>query len=104
LIAAIMVSVGAAIAGIAVVQLANGFLGTLVSITSAAAGFTPAVVGIVLAANYGGYTIGAATVGPILQRVGHLRLFAALAGIVGPRPWLSSRCSIPRRHGWSSAL
>lgn len=82
MIAAIMVSVGAAIGGIAVVQLANGFLGTLVSMTSAAAGFTPAVVGIVLAAYYGGYTIGAATVGPILQRVGHIRLFAALAGIV----------------------
>lgn len=78
----IMISVGATIIGIAVVQLANGFLGTLVSISSASAGFSPSVVGIVLAAYFGGYTIGAATIGPILQRVGHIRLFAALAGLV----------------------
>ena len=40
---------------IAIVQLANGFLGTLVSMSSAAAGFSPAVMGIVLAAYFGGY-------------------------------------------------
>ncbi len=77
-----MVSVGATILGIALVQLANGFLGTLVSMTSASAGFAPVMVGLVLAAYYGGYTIGAATIGPVLQRVGHIRLFAALAGLV----------------------
>lgn len=80
MIFAIILSVGAVIAGIAMVQLANGFLGTLVSMSSADAGFAPAVVSIVLAAYYGGYTIGAATIGPVLQRVGHIRLFAALAG------------------------
>jgi MFS family permease len=77
-----MVSVGATIVGIALVQLANGFLGTVVSMSIAAMGFTPAVMGVVLAAYYGGYTIGAATIGGILQRVGHIRLFAALAGLV----------------------
>ncbi|MEH6721832.1 MAG: MFS transporter [Aurantimonas endophytica] len=82
MIISIMVSVGATMAGIAIVQLANGFLGTLVSMNSAAAGFSPAAVGIILAAYYGGYTIGAATIGPVLQRVGHIRLFAALAGLI----------------------
>lgn len=79
---AILVPVGAAISGIAVIQLANGFLGTLVSVTSAAAGFSPLTLGIVLAAYFGGYTIGAATIMPILQRVGHIRMFGALAGLV----------------------
>lgn len=79
---AILIPVGATIAGIAAVQLANGLLGTLVSMTSAAAGFSPMVLGVVLAAYFGGYTLGAATIAPILQRVGHIRMFAALAGIV----------------------
>jgi MFS family permease len=92
----------AIIIGIAIVQLANGFLGTLVSMSSAAAGFSPAVMGIVLAAYFGGYTIGAATMASLLQRVGHIRLFAALAGLVaasialqpmliGPLAWIVIR-------------
>lgn len=78
----IVFSLAAMIAGIALVQLANGFLGTLVSMRTAAAGFDPMVVGIVLSAYFAGYTIGAATLSPLLQRVGHIRLFAALAGLV----------------------
>lgn len=81
-LAQIVISVVATIVGIALAQLANGFLGTLVSMSTASAGFAPAVAGIVLAAYYGGYTIGAATIGPVLMRVGHIRLFAALAGLV----------------------
>jgi MFS family permease len=43
------------------------------------------IAGIVLASYYGGYTLGAATIGPVLQRVGHIRVFAALAGLIaGP--------------------
>ncbi|WP_048707481.1 MFS transporter, partial [Microvirga massiliensis] len=37
---------------------------------------------LVLASYYGGYTLGAATIAGVLQRVGHIRLFAALAGLV----------------------
>jgi MFS family permease len=72
----------ATIAGIAFVQLANGFLGTLVATSTVTLGFVPLATGIVLAAYFGGYTIGAATIGNLLQRVGHIRLFAALAGLV----------------------
>src|SRR5690606_35633936 len=82
LVRSILISVGATTAGIALVQLANGFLGTLVSMQSASVGFSPLAVGIVLASYYGGYTLGAATISPVLQRVGHIRLFAALAGLV----------------------
>lgn len=78
----IMITVGTTIIGISIVQLANGFLGTLVSMSAARAGFSPLVIGTILASYYGGYTLGAATVGSVLQRVGHIRLFAALAGLV----------------------
>lgn len=76
-------SVGAIIVGISFVQLSNGFLGTLVSMNTAAAAFSAPVTGIILASYYAGYTIGAATIGVLLRRVGHIRLFAALAGLVG---------------------
>ncbi|WP_164868081.1 MFS transporter [Rhodovarius crocodyli] len=82
MLSGIIVSVGATILGISVVQLANGYLGTLVSITAAASGFPPLAMGIVLASYFGGYTLGAATLGSLLLRVGHVRLFAALAGLV----------------------
>lgn len=77
-----MISVGATIAGIVLIQLANGFLGTLVSMRTATAGFSAIVTGVVLASYFGGYSVGAATVAPILQRVGHIRLFAGFAGLV----------------------
>ncbi|MWP38473.1 MFS transporter [Rhodobacter sphaeroides] len=82
MLSAVLSTVGTTILGITLVQLANGFLGTLVSMNTASAGFAPVVVGVVLAAYYGGYTIGAATIATVLQRVGHIRLFAALAGLV----------------------
>jgi MFS family permease len=78
---ALIVPISAIILGISIVQLANGFLGTLVSMNSAGLGFSPIVMGVVLAAYYGGYTIGAASMSSLLLRVGHIRLFAALAGL-----------------------
>lgn len=78
----LMISVAATILGISIVQLANGFLGTHVSMSTASAGFGPITAGIVLASYFAGYTIGAASIGPVLKRVGHIRVFAALAGIV----------------------
>lgn len=54
---AALFTIGTTILGIALVQLANGYLGTLVSMSTASAGFAPAITGIVLAAYYGGYTI-----------------------------------------------
>ncbi|KFI28541.1 MFS transporter [Haematobacter massiliensis] len=98
----ILVTVGATIIGISIVQLANGYLGTLVSMRTASEGFAPLMAGLVLAAYYGGYTIGAATVSGVLQRVGHIRMFAALAGLVAasvslqpiftsPEAWIAIR-------------
>jgi MFS family permease len=50
--------------------------------STAAAKYPPLVSGLVLASYYGGYTLGTAVRGSILLRVGQIRLFAALAGIV----------------------
>jgi MFS family permease len=49
---------------------------------AASADFPSAIMGIVLASYFGGYTVGAVALGSLLMRVGHIRLFAALAGVV----------------------
>lgn len=54
----VMLSVGATVVGISFVQFANGYLGTLVSMQTAAAGCSPVVVGTVLASYFGVYTLG----------------------------------------------
>ncbi|WGF86933.1 MFS transporter [Marinivivus vitaminiproducens] len=80
---AILPAVLALVVGISTVQLANGFLGTLIGVR-VGTGIFPAVLnGVILSAYYAGYTLGAATVGDVIQRIGHIRAFAALAGLVG---------------------
>ena len=77
----LLIPVVATIAGIFLIQLANGFLGTLVAIRTVDLGFAPLLTSVVLASYYAGYTFGAATIANILFRIGHIRLFAALAGL-----------------------
>jgi hypothetical protein len=79
---AILAATAALVIGISTVQLANGFLGTLVSVRVSSDNFPSALVGPILAAYYGEYSLGAMTIGNIIQRVGHIRAFAALAGLV----------------------
>jgi MFS family permease len=63
-----------------IVQLANGFFNTLVSLRVAAENFDMA--GIVLSAYFGGFTVGALGCGRLIQRIGHIRTYAAFGGLV----------------------
>ena len=78
----ILAAIAALVIGISTVQLANGFLGTLVSVRVSSDSFPSALVGPILAAYYAGYSLGAMTIGNVIQRIGHIRAFAALAGLV----------------------
>jgi len=98
-------SIGTLILAIAVFQLANGFLGSLVSLRVDAVGFAPEIVGVVLAGYFVGYTAGALRAPPIIRRIGHIRAFAAFAGaaaacvvvmplLVDPWLWTAARMII----------
>ncbi len=63
-----------------VVQLANGFFGTLISLRVAIENFEAS--GLVLSAFFGGFTLGALRSGRIIERIGHIRAYAAFAGLV----------------------
>ncbi|MEM7024184.1 MAG: MFS transporter [Pseudomonadota bacterium] len=73
-------SIGTLVMAIAVFQLANGFLGSLVSLRVEAVGFDEGIVGVVLAGYFIGYTVGALRAASMIRRVGHIRAFAAFAG------------------------
>src|SRR6202040_3793899 len=62
------------------VQLANGFFGTFVSLRVAMESFE--VPGLVLSAYFAGFTLGAFRCSRIIERIGHIRAYAAFAGLV----------------------
>jgi hypothetical protein len=58
--AGIVAAVGSLILGISLIQLANGYIGTLIGIRLATAHVEPIVAGVVTSAYFAGYAIGAA--------------------------------------------
>ena len=87
------------------VQLANGFFNTLISLRVAIEDFGPTMAGLVLSSYFAGFTLAALRCGGIIERIGHIRAYAAFAGLVvvataamplliGGMPWLVLRTVI----------
>ena len=72
--------IGTLVIATSLIQLANGFFGTFVSLRVAIESFD--VPGLVLSAYFAGFTLGALRCGRIIERVGHIRAYAAFAGLV----------------------
>ncbi len=68
--------------GMALLMVANGLLVTLLSIRGAGLGFSPLTISIMQACYPLGALIGAITVPKLVQKVGHIRVFSALASMV----------------------
>src|SRR5215469_9182530 len=72
--------IGILVIATSLVQLANGFFGTFISLRVAIESFdTP---GLVLSAYFAGFTLGAFRCGRFIERIGHIRAYAAFAGLV----------------------
>jgi MFS family permease len=65
--------------GLAFVMIGNGLNGSVLGVRSEAAGFSLAVTGIIMAAYFAGFLVGTVYAERALKRVGHIRVFAALA-------------------------
>lgn len=89
---------GSLIVAISLVQLANGYMGTLVGMRLAATGENALMTGIVTSAFFCGYAIGSVLCKGLIQRAGHIRAFSAFAALVAiatlglglcfhPLPW-----------------
>ncbi len=72
--------IGALVFATSIVQLASGFFGTFISLRVASEDF--AAPGLVLSAYFAGFTIRAFRCSKIIERVGHIRGYAAFAGFV----------------------
>jgi MFS family permease len=102
---AMRAQIGTLIIATSLIQLANGFFGTFISLRVAIEDFAPTMAGLVLSSYFAGFTLGALRCGRIIERVGHIRAYAAFAGLVvaataamplrvGPLPWLVLRAVV----------
>lgn len=74
-------SVRSLLAAIFMMMAGGGFLQTLLSVRLERAGYGVLPIGAVATAYFAGLTVGALRVGPIVQRVGHIRAFAAFVSL-----------------------
>ncbi|ALM85901.1 MFS transporter [Bordetella sp. N] len=97
--------IGLLILATSIIQLANGFFGTFISLRIALEGFDGAMAGLVLSSYFAGFTVGALRCERIIGRIGHIRAYAAFAGMVvaatalmpllqGPLAWSPLRAII----------
>lgn len=95
-------SLGALLLGMSVMLLGNGLFGTLTALRMTIENFSPATIGIVVACHSVGFAAACLTSGRIIQRVGHIRVFAAFAATlafcclcfsvaVNPIAWIALR-------------
>jgi MFS family permease len=65
--------------GVLLMMLGNGLQGTLLGVRSSLEAFDTLVIGVILAAYYAGFLLGSRFTMRALGKVGHVRVFAALA-------------------------
>jgi len=74
------IQIGELVLAASIIQLANGFFGTFISLRVAIENLD--APGFVLSAYFAGFTLGALGCGEMINRIGHIRAFAAFAGLV----------------------
>jgi MFS family permease len=98
-------AIGTLIVATSAIQLANGFFTTFVSLRVVNEGFEAALAGLVLSSYFAGFTVGAVRSDRIIGRIGHIRAYAAFAGLVAaataamplwidPYAWMALRAVI----------
>jgi MFS family permease len=73
-----------------IVQAGNGLLTTLLGLRMSMEGFPTEVVGLVLSCYFAGQIVGARLIPRVIERVGHIRTFAAAAAL----PAASGLCHV----------
>ncbi len=76
-----IISISSLLFGNMLMLLGAGALGILLGIRAGVEGFSATAMGVVMSAYFLGYVLGAVICPPVIQRVGHIRTFAALAAI-----------------------
>ncbi len=93
------------LAGVVLLTAGNALFGTLVSVRMTIEGFPRPVSGLVMSAYFAGFVLGSMHAPRVIDRVGHIRAFAAFAAAVGvaatvqalvvaPLPWIALRAAV----------
>ena len=67
--------------GIGILMLGSGLQSTEISLRATLAGFSVPVIGVVMSCYYVGYLLGTRIAPGLVRRVGHIRVFAAMAAV-----------------------
>lgn len=74
-------STWALLLGIALIMLGNGLQGTLLGLRASLEGFPTATTGLVMTGYYVGFAAGSTIIPGFVKKVGHIRVFAAMASL-----------------------
>ncbi len=91
----ILPAVWAVLLGATLLVLGNGLLGTLLGVRLTQAGQPPLVTGVVMAAFYLGLVVGALRGHRLIQGVGHIRMFAAMASLYSAATLVHGLVALP---------
>ena len=78
---ALVYSIFSLLLGIGIILIGSGFLGTLLGMRATLENFSEVVTGLVMSAYFLGFIAGAYLCPPLINRVGHIRAFAAMAAV-----------------------
>jgi MFS family permease len=95
-----LVSSWALFLGIALIMLGSGLQGSLLGVRASLEGFPTAVTGLVMSAYFVGFLAGSTLVPRLVKRVGHIRVFAALASLASAAVLVHSIYVTP--FGWGA--
>ncbi|HXH02913.1 MAG TPA: MFS transporter, partial [Candidatus Competibacteraceae bacterium] len=101
----LLASIGALMLAVAMLMTASGLFGTFLGLRSSLEGFSKEWVGLLMSAHYGGLVLGALRCGRLINRIGHIRAFAAFCAmaaafsclfpfVVHPVVWVLLRSAI----------
>ncbi len=94
-----LLGVWALFLGFAFLQIGNGLQRILLPIRAESEGFSATAMGLVMAAHFGGYLVGAKGVMRALASVGHVRTFAALASLASTAVLVNAVVVLPLSWG-----
>jgi MFS family permease len=86
-------------AGLALLMVGNGLLGSLLGIRADLEGFATVVIGVVMAMYFVGFLVGSLTIPRWLASVGHIRVFAGLASLAAATALTYSLLAVPVAWG-----
>ena len=76
-----LLPLAALLAGVALLLMGSGLLGTLLAVRGGLEGFDERTLGLVMSGYFAGFFLGTFAAPPLIRRIGHVRAFAFYTGV-----------------------